>query len=352
MPNFYTSREAVKRAVRLNGNENDEAVDRLIESASRRIDDETHRWFIPQTATKLYRWPGRFGAGDVLYLDTDLLSVTTLQTKAQDSSPTTISSDDFFLEPSNFTPYNRIEIDISSNASFEGGDTSQRSISVAGSWGYSNATKSVGTVTSGLAADATATEFVCSNSSLASGINVGDTLLIESEQVFVSEKDFAALGSILIDGALTASKAENVTIDSGHGIAAGEVVRVDSEEMFIRSSAATTLTVERAFNGTTLSAHSNNAAVHISRTLTIERALNGTTGAVHANATAISRYTPPAPITELATAYAIADVTQEMAAWSRAIGAGDAATEITGRGLESLRAQVTSNYMRPRKEAI
>ena len=47
MPNWYTSREAVKRAVRLNGNENDEAVDRLIESASRRIDDETHRWFIP-----------------------------------------------------------------------------------------------------------------------------------------------------------------------------------------------------------------------------------------------------------------------------------------------------------------
>ena len=352
MPNWYTSREAVKRAVRLNGNENDEAVDRLIESASRRIDDETHRRFIPQTATKVYRWPGPQGAGDVLYLDTDLLSVSTLQTKAQDSSPTTISSDDYFLEPNNFTPYNRIEIDISSNSSFEGGDTSQRSISVAGSWGYSNDTKSVGTVTSGLASDATATEFVCSNSSLASGINVGDTLLIESEQIFVSEKAFAALGSVLIDGVLTASKSENVTIDSGHGIAAGEIVRIDSEEMFVRSSAATTLTVERAYNGTTLAAHTNNTAVHINRTLTIERGVNGTTGAVHANATAISRYTPPAPIRELATAYAIADVTQEMAAWSRVIGSGDATVEASGRGIESLRNQVTSNYMRARKEAI
>ena len=354
MPNWYTTREAVKRAIRSNGNENDEAIDRLIEAASRDVDNMTHRWFIPQTQTRLFRWPGNYGRGNTLWLDTDLISVTTLQTKAQDSSPTTIASSDYFLEPSNSAPpYNRIEIDISSTASFEGGDTPQRSISVAGSWGFANDTVSVGTVSSGLASDATETEFVCSNGSLTSGINVGDTLLIESEQLFITEKAAAALASIVLNGALTADKSENLIVDGGtHGIAVGERIRVDSEEMFVRATTATTLTVERAYNGTTLATHSDDAAVHIFRTLTATRGVNGTTGATHANATAISAYRAPAPIRELAQGMAIAAYTQEAAAYGRAIGVGDAAVEMTGRELGALMQRVTGQYLRAREYAL
>jgi hypothetical protein len=353
MPNWYTTRESVKRAVRINGSENNEAVDRLIEAASRDVDNLTHRWFIPKTQTRTFRWSGVYGKGDVLWLDADLISVTTLQTKAQDSSPTTISSSDYFLEPDNFAPpYNRIEIDISSNASFEAGDTSQRSISVNGSWGFSNDTVSVGTVTSGLAADATATSMVCSNGSLSNGVNVGDTLLIESEQLFVSEKASAALDSILTDGVLTASKSENVTVDSGHGIVAGEVILIDSEEMFVRVAGTTALTVERAFNGTTLAAHTNNTAVHIFRTLTVTRGVNGTTAATHANSTAISAYRAPAPIRQLTTAMAVAAITQESAAYGRAIGAGDAAVDMSGREIGALQMRVTEEYIRPREYAL
>ena len=348
MPNWYTTREAVKRAVRSNGNENDEAIDRLIESASRDVDNMTHRWFIPRTQTRLFRWPGQYGRGDILYLDADLISVTTLQTKAQDSSPTTISSSDYFLEPNNTNPpYHRIEIDISSTASFESGDTSQRSISVAGSWGVS-----AGTVSSGLASDAAATSMVCSNGSLSSGVNVGDTLLIESEQLFVSEKTSAALDSILIDGVLTADKSENVTVDSGHGINVGEVIMVDSEQMFIRASGTTALTVERAYNGTPLAAHTNNTAVHIFRTLTVTRGINGTTAATHANATAISIYRAPAPIRQLAQAMAIASYTQEAAGYGRAIGAGAAQAEPSGRELANLQERVMGQYLRPREGAV
>ena len=353
MPNWYTTREAVKRAVRSNGNENDEAIDRLIESACRDVDNMTHRWFIPRTQTRLFRWPGQYGRGDILYLDADLISVTTLQTKAQNSSPTTISSSDYFLEPNNTNPpYHRIEIDISSTASFESGDTSQRSISVAGSWGFSNDTVSAGTVSSGLASDAAATSMVCSNGSLSSGVNVGDTLLIESEQLFVSEKTSAALDSILIDGVLTADKSENVTVDSGHGINVGEVIMVDSEQMFIRASGTTALTVERAYNGTTLAAHTNNTAVHIFRTLTVTRGINGTTAATHANATAISIYRAPAPIRQLAQAMAIASYTQEAAGYGRAIGAGAAQAEPSGRELANLQERVMGQYLRPREGAV
>ena len=353
LPNWYTTRESVKRAVRSNGNENDEAIDRLIEAASREIDNTTHRWFIPKTQTRLFRWPGIYGRGDILYLDADLISVTTLKSQAQDSSPTTIASSDYFLEPVNTNPpYNRIEIDISSTAAFESGDTSQRSISVDGSWGFSANTVSSGTVSSGLASDAAATSMVCSNGSLTSGINVGDTLLIESEQLFVSEKTSAALDSILIDGVLTADKSENVTVDSGHGINAGEVILVDSEQMFVRVSGTTALTVERAFNGTTLASHTNNTAVHIFRTLTVTRGVNGTTAATHANATAISIYRPPAPIRQLAQAMAIAAYTEEAAAYGRSLGAGGGEAAPDNRGYESLHMRVMEQYCRPREYAI
>ena len=354
MPNWYASREAVKRAVRSNGNENDEALDRLIEAASRDVDNMTRRFFIPKTQTRVFRWPGRYGNGDILWMDADLISVSTLQTKAQDSSPTTISSSDYFLEPVNDAPpYNRIEIDISSTASFEAGDTSQRSISVAGSWGFSNDTVSVGTVSSGLSSDATATEFVCSNGSNTSGINVGDTLLIESEQLFVTEKTAAALASIQLNGARDADKAQNLIVDGGtHGISNGEIIRVDDEEMFVRGSTTTTLTVERAYNGTTLASHIDDSAVHIFRTLTVTRGVNGTTGATHADSTAVSAYRAPAPIRELTMAMAIAAYTQEAAAWGRAIGAGDAAIEMTGREISALTKRVSDQYMRPREYAI
>jgi hypothetical protein len=354
MPNWYATREAVKRAVRSNGSENDEAIDRLIEAASRDVENMTHRWFIPRTQTRLFKWPGTYGLGDILWMDADLISVTTLQTQAQDSSPTTIASSDYFLEPSNNAPpYNRIEIDISSSAAFESGDTSQRSISVAGSWGFSADTVSVGTVASGLDSDATVTSMVASNSSLTSGVNVGDTLLIESEQVFVTEKTSAALASILLNGALTADKSENVTVDGGtHGINNGEVVQVDSEQMLVRSSTATVLTVERAYNGTTLATHSNDAAVHIFRTLTITRGVNGTTAATHANSTAATAYRAPGPVRELTTAMTIAAFTQEAAGYGRTIGAAGAPVDVTGRDLPALTARINEQYARPREYAI
>jgi hypothetical protein len=354
MPNWYATREAVKRAVRSNGSENDEAVDRLIEAASRDVENMTHRWFIPRTQTRLFKWPGIYGLGDILWVDADLISVTTLQTQAQDSSPTTIASSDYFLEPvNNAPPYNRIEIDISSSAAFESGDTSQRSISVAGSWGFSNDTVSVGTVASGLDSDATVTSMVASNVSMTSGINVGDTLLIESEQVFVSEKTSAALASIVLDGALTADKSENVTVDGGtHGISNGEVIQVDSEQMLVRNNTTTVLTVERAYNGTTLAAHSDGVAVHIFRTLTITRGVNGTTAATHADATAVTAYRAPGPIRELTTAMVIAAFTQEAAGYGRTIGAAGAPVDVTGRDLPALTQRISDQYARPREYAI
>ena len=346
MANWYCSREAVKRAVGINGTSRNPMVDRIIEARSRYIDRETRRIFIPKTQTRLYRWPPRQpSSAYVLWLDFDLISVTTLRAKAQDSSPTTIVAADYFLEPANYgPPYDRIEIDESSTAAFEAGDTTQRSISVLGSWGYGNDTRSVGTIDDAGGITATETTLIISDASL---IDVGDTLLVESEQIFVSDRIFAARGTILLNmaGNLASDRATvAVTVDATHGIKAGEVIRIDSELMYVESVATNVLTVVRAYDGSVLASHNDDTAIHVNRTLTIERAINGTTGATHADAVAISKYEPAFDITQWCIAEAISTYQQEQSSWGRSVGQGDGAVEFRGTDLAAMRKSMVDRY--------
>lgn len=351
MSNWLCSLEAVKRTGNINGADKDAQVGRAIEAASRLIEKETRRYFIPRTETRYYRWPPKqSGRSYVLWLDQDLLSVTTLQTKSQDASPETISASDYFLEPANAGRYNSIEIDLSSNAAFEAGDTTQRSISVNGSWGYSNDTRSAGTVASGLASSSSATTLVCSDESL---IGVGNTLLIESEQVFVTAKSAVALDSIQTDGALTADMS-NVTVgvDAGHGLKASEVIQVDSEKMFIESITGNNLTVIRAYDGSVLAAHNDNSDVYTFRSLTIERGKNGTTAVTHDDDTAISVYEPAWEISEHCLAEALARVAQNQAMWGRTVGTGEGAVEFRSGDLAKRRKEVIDYYQRTRSGVV
>jgi len=353
MPNWYAGRSAVKRATATDtGTTRDPQIDRAIEAASREIDRWTRRFFIPRTETRLYRWPPtQYGRSWQLWLDQDLIAVTTLKSEAQDTSPTTIASSDFFVEPNNQgPPYDRIEIDQSSSAVFQAGDTQQRSISVLGRWGYSEDTLGAGTVSSGLSSDATATEMIGSDGSL---IDVGDTLLIETEQVFVTEVANAAVGSELIDGALTKDKGEvAVTIDDGTEVSAGEVILIESERMLIESISGNVLTVVRGFDGSAVAAHNNDTAFHAFRTYTIVRAVNGTTAATHANGTAVSRYAPEADIVALCVAEATRIIHQERSGWGRTIGPAGGATVPSGQGLDELRSAVYGHLTRVRQAAI
>ena len=345
MANWLCTRDAVKRSAGIKTIERDSVIDSFIEQASREIEDELcHRRFIPLTATRSYSWPQRNGRGSVLYLDEDLLSVSALTKEGDDV--TAIAAADYFLEPSALgPPYSRIEIDLASSSFFSSKSTHQRQIRVTGDWGYGNATKTAGTVASGLASDAAATTFVGSDGSL---IGVGDTLLIATEQLFVSERTSAALGSILVnDATITADMADvSITVDGSHGIVAGEVILIDSERMYVSSVATNVLTVIRAFDGSVLAAHADDTAVHVFRTLTVVRGVNGTTAAVHPNASAISKYAPPADIANLCKALAIAYYEAERGAWTGAIGTGESTIETRHKTLNDLRARIRKAYGR------
>lgn len=347
MSNWLISRDAVKRAGRQGGltaipDDRNRVIDALIEATSREIEQRMHTSYLPITQTRLYRWPSfNRMPGWVLYLDGHLISLTALQVQAQNSSPTTIGAADYFLEPQQYgPPYLWIEIDLSSTSAFQAGDTPQRSVSVAGVWGYPpypgtsmSSAQDAGTVASGLASSASATTMVCSDASL---IDVGDTLLIESEQLFVSERRIGSAQTTVGGSGLTASVTDTtLTVASGAALNVGEVILVDSERMFIREIAGNVATVQRAYDGTALAAHTAATSVYAYRSLTVQRGMNGTTATTHANSTAVSRYLIYGPAADLALADVLAKLAQTDAAWGRAIGQGEGAQEYSGRALKA-----------------
>ena len=339
--NWYCTREAMKRAVGIHGSEFDAVVDGYIESASREIDRLTHRRFIPLTATKSYPWPQRDNPrGAVLYLGEDLLAVTALTKDGDDA--TAIASTDYFLEPSTLgPPYHKIEIDLASSAFFSNKDTHQRAIRITGRWGYSEDTVAAGALAE--ADDGSETALDVTDASL---IGVGDTILIGTEQMFVSAK--GALDTTAnTAGALVASMAETtVPVNTGSLVKAGEVILIDSEKMLVESISGNNLSVVRAYDGSTLATHANPSDVYAYRTLTVVRAVNGTSAAAHDTATAITRYVAPADIVLLCKAMAIAERQGDRSGWTGQIGGEQGVQETRMVGLREIRDRVVRTYKR------
>lgn len=335
---WYCTREAAKSAAGIVGSRYDSLIGSYIEAASESIEAAT-RVFIPVTATRYYPWPQQAGRGTVLELDDDLLAVTLLQAKAQDLAPTTIAAADYFLEPVNDPPYRRIEIDLSSTAAFESGDTTQRSIAVTGRWGYSEATKAAGALAE--ADDGTETELDVTDASL---IDVGDTILIGTEAMFVSNR--APLDTTAnLNGDLTANTNNvTVTVTDGTKVKQGETIILDSERMLVESITGNNLTVQRQYDGTVLAAHTGAVDVYAFRRLTVVRAVNGTTAASHLDAAVIVKYAPPADIVDLCRAEAIARLKQGESGWTGQIGGGEAAVTLRMLNVQELRQRVLENY--------
>jgi len=196
----------------------------------------------------------------------------------------------------------------------------------------------------------------------ASTIDVGDTLLIDSEQIFVADRAFAARGSILLNmgSNLAATNATvTVTLDGSHGIVAGEIIRLDSEQMYVVSVSTNDLTVIRAWDGSVLAAHNDDVACHVNRTLTIERGLNGTTAASHSDSASITRYLPDADVVRWCLAEALSTYHQEHAGWARTTSGTGFVTggtyegrELEGVSMSQLRTSMVGYYRRAREAVV
>lgn len=349
MTNWYVTREAFKRAANIEGTDLHPVIDRHIGAGSRLVDGLSHTRFIPLTATRYLPYSNRYLRGGKLYFQEDLWSLTSL--KDQGTTLRTLTADTHFtLEPANFgPPYHWAEILQSQAISFESGATTpQRSFQIIGQWSRYSATKPAsqldGAITSGTTLQVDD----------GSKVEVGNTLLIESEAIFVSERDEVDLAKNTT-AALTVDDTE-VTIaleDPATDLAVGELIRIDGEKMRVMAvNSATSVVVERAVDGSNLAAHLSGADIYVFRRFTVERGVNGTTSASHADNTAISKYTVPGPIEELAVAEAVAAYQQERGGWGGVFGASGYQGEWSQRSLDALRERVLGQYRRHLMVAI
>jgi len=126
----YTTWAAVKTYLDISGTGDDALGALLVNRVTDAIDRYCRRRFRAVTATRTFDVP----VGDTLFLDEDLLSITTLTNG--DSNAITATS--YVLLPKNIFPKYAIKLTENTSTVWEGSTTTDfQVISVAGSWGYS-----------------------------------------------------------------------------------------------------------------------------------------------------------------------------------------------------------------------
>ncbi len=338
---WYCTREDVKEALDIKESARmDRVIDRAVEAASRSVENMTRRVFYPTVATKYYDYPNRvtsYAYRQWLDQPDQLISVTSIV-----SGGNTLASNEYFLEPINSgPPYNRIEINLGLDETFDADDTWQRQTVVTGTWGYENDEITAETVLEDL--DASETEVQLHNTV---DVGVGSVIRIDNERMLVTARSALTTGGGIGDD-LTASKSNTTfLVDSGTHFHEGETILIDGERMQVVDIAGDFLTVIRAVDGSVLAAHTTGATVYRFNSFTVTRGALGTTAATHSTGATVYVWQAPGPIRQLAIAEALVTVLQGQAGYGRTVGSGDNQRESSGKGLQDLRNQVRLDYGR------
>ena len=221
MSNAYVSLDTLKSAGALNisGTGSDSRLRALAENASRVVDRYCNRHFYVLVATRKFD-----GLGAMSLLVPDLVSVDANGLKTDDDRDrtfeTTWAAGDYLLVPSNADPASpanpqsrpyvevAVDVDAGTKSAFPAG---MQTVQIAGQWGWWRHLKRA-TETANAIADATT---------------------------------------------------ESVTVSSRTDVEAGHTLLIDSEQVYVKSYVANTLTVVRGANGTTAASHSSGAAIDI-----------------------------------------------------------------------------------------
>ena len=210
----YGSVTEMKRQIVEGGTEygtgNDPELLAVLEGASRRIDNWCNRngsGFGPRLGTNLYD-----GSGTRLELRDDLLTYTsgTVAGQTGGTPVAVVENTDCYLEPANRTQKRLLIIHNLTSVTVGAG---YRIWSIVGKWGYSD-------------------ERVTSASLLNEALDTSETA---------------------------------VDVDAGTDFAIGQTLLVDAEQLYVTEISTNTLTVVRGANGTTAASHSNDAPVAVYR---------------------------------------------------------------------------------------
>jgi hypothetical protein len=331
---LYATDVDVKRAVDIAATANADAqIRRALEAASRSIDGTRpgqgllRRRFYPEIATRYFSTVSTRATWQLPLGRYELISATTVV-----SGGTTISASDYYLQPENDgPPYDQIDLKQTSYSAWPGG-SGQRGVVITGLWGYRADEATAGA----LAAAISSTSATTCNVTDSSAIGVGTILRVDSERLIVTGRALLTTTQTLQVpvGATEADK--SIAVTTGSAFFAGETIVLDSETMLITAVAGNTLVVERAYDGSTLAAHTG-STIYAPRTLTVERGALGTSAATHTNSTAIARHVVPVLVASLCVAEAINQLEQEGSAYARRVRSGDAEFPASGAGLQDIR---------------
>lgn len=135
-----------------------------------------------------------------------------------------------------------------------------------------------------LRSDALAAAF--SSTDLVATMNDGQ-LFKKGNLVEMNDEAMEVIVAPNLAGYLTAdlsSSATNISIDSGHGIAVNDLIKVGDELLIATVTAASALTATRGEQGTDAANHDDNDPVYIVNDIKFKRGIRGTTVANHASA--------------------------------------------------------------------
>lgn len=190
---------------------------RILESVSRTMDQAVGwRSWGPRTQTRLYDIDERTQlVPGVVPLDDWLINATGV-TAYSDTSRTSSQTltegiaGDYLLEPYNDSPKHTLKLTEITTTSLGGG---QQTLTIAGTWGWQNVTAARTT----------------------------------------------------LSGAVSSTTATSITVTDTSAIAPGSTLVVDSEQLYVSAVSGSSLTVVRGVNGTTAATHPNGAEVRASQ---------------------------------------------------------------------------------------
>jgi len=350
----YCTRSEVRRALDVKQAAwNDDQVDRAIDSARDSVEGLCHRRFYPEDKTVSWDWPSyQMAYPWRLWLDAAELADVTVNVPVVTSGGTVIPSADILWgNPRYAPPYTYLELNRSTLAAFGGGITPQRSISIAGTYGYWRKTAPAGT----LAANALIGDTVVTVSS-GGLIGVGDLLIAGTERMIVTDAYYVST-AVAFTGLTTASMADNIlAVPDGTKFAQGEVLQLDTEWCLIQNILGNNLQLKRAWDGSILVAHTS-GTIWARRKLAVLRGQLGTAAAAHTSGDALSISVVPALVKQLAVAEAVVSVTQEPGAYAGSSGSspdqdGQTKGPPPGQGIPDLRNRCFTQHGRKARQRV
>ncbi len=324
------TREAVKAALDIaKTSRANWQIDAALQAATETVEGDLNRTFRPYLATRTFDWPKPYTPTRTWRLwlnDLELLEATTVVVAG-----VTLTTAQYYLSPQQGPPYTHVEANVNTLGAFPVDTSWQRAISITGRFGYRDDETNTGTLTAAVASTSATTVAVSNGAT----VGVGDLLRVDDEYLTVTDRAWAAVDTL--GSSLTESQAGRaVTVTDGSLFHPGELIAVDSETLWVTDITGNVLTCRRAWDGSTLAAHSNGATVYASRTLTVTRAAQGSTAATHLSAATVWRHDPPPLIQKATIGHALLIMGAESSGYQQTTGAGETGQQWTATGIGAI----------------